>query len=280
VKIILTGANGQLGRALQQSLSGHELIPTTSNILNITDQAGVQEFIRRHQPDLVINTAAYTQVDAAESDIEMAYLVNKFGPAFLSRAAAEQGAAILHVSTDYVFDGHSKPSWVESDETAPLSVYGKSKLAGEFAVQETNPRCFIVRTAWLYHYSGQNFLRTMYRLSGRPEVRVVDDQRGSPTNADDLATAIGQLIETEAYGIHHLANQGDASWYELTCEFYRQLGITTPVIPVNTTEFPRPAPRPACSILATERQTGIELPDWQVGVAKLVEQIRSSGWPD
>jgi len=278
VKILLTGADGQLGQALQPVLAGHDVLATDQNTLDITDQANVRASVRQFQPDVLINAAAYTQVDAAETDIDRAWLINETGPLYLAQAAGEVGAAIVQISTDYVFDGQSKTAWLESDATRPLSVYGKSKLAGEVAVRNTNPRHYIVRTAWLYHYSGQNFLRAMYALADRDEIRVVDDQRGSPTNADDLADAISRLIETEVYGTHHLVNSGDASWYELTCEFYRQLGIQTPVVPVKTDEFPRPAPRPASSVLATEQHTGIKLPSWQQGLEKLVEQIRQSGW--
>jgi len=278
VKIVITGANGQLGQALQQSLVNHEVIATTSSMLDISDQSAVADFIQRHQPKILINAAAYTQVDKAESDIDAAYQANEKGPRYLARAASEVGAAMVQVSTDYVFDGMSKTSWSESDETQPLSVYGKSKLAGELAVKQAIPEHFILRTAWLYHYSGQNFLRTMYGLRQRGEVRVVDDQRGSPTNADHLAAAIGQLIETRAYGTHHLVNSGDASWYELTCEFYAQLGIQTTVIPVSTSEFPRPAPRPANSVLISEQLTGIKMPTWQAGLSELVQQIKQSGW--
>ena len=278
MKVLVTGAGGQLGQALQQSLSGHEIVAANRSLLDITDKAAIKSIVDEHRPELIINTAAYTQVDKAETDQDSAYLVNETAAAYLADASAEYGAVLLHVSTDYVFDGHSRHEWFESDDARPLSVYGKSKLAGELAVAAANPRHFIVRTAWLYHYSGENFLRTMYRLADRHEVRVVDDQRGSPTNADDLADAIAQLIRTDAYGIHHLVNSGDASWYELTREFYRQLEIDTPVIPVRTEEFPRPAPRPASSVLGTERHTGITLPAWQAGVARLVQQIIQSGW--
>ena len=278
MKVVITGANGQLGQALQQSLVGHEVIASTFSELDITNRSDVMNYIQPLKPDILINAAAYTQVDQAESDIEAAFQVNEKGPQYLAQAAHEVGAAIVQISTDYVFDGASKTVWSESDETHPLSVYGKSKLAGELAVKQANPVHFIVRTAWLYHYSGQNFLRTMYGLADRDEIRVVNDQRGSPTNADHLAIAIGQLIETRAYGTHHLVNSGEASWYELTREFYAQLGIQTPVIPVSTDEFPRPAPRPASSVLVSEQHTGIEMPTWQSGLSALVQQIKQSGW--
>lgn len=278
MKIVLTGCHGQLGTALQDVLTGHQLICTDSDNLDITDRQQVEGFIARHAPNLVINAAAYTQVDQAEQDEEQAYRVNAHGPAHLAKACQSLQATLLQISTDYVFDGYSQQSWCESDITRPLSVYGKSKLAGEQAVAKYCERHFIVRTAWLYHYTGENFLRTMFRLSERDEVKVVDDQRGSPTNADDLAQALQQLISGRQYGIHHMVNRGAVSWYELTCEFYRQLGIKTPVLPVSTAAFPRPAPRPASSVLESEREPRIQLPDWQQGVARLVSQIRQQGW--
>lgn len=278
MKILLTGGDGQLGQALQQSLVNHELLITTISTLDITNQHEVNTQLKAANPQLIINTAAYTQVDLAEEQIDAAYSVNESGPWYLAQAANELDVPLVHISTDYVFDGSSKSAWVESDETRPLSVYGKSKLAGEQAVMNACDRHYIVRTAWLYHYSGQNFLRTMYGLRDRDEVRVVDDQRGSPTNADDLADALVELIQTDSYGIHHLVNRGEASWYELTCEFFSQLEIDTRVVPVSTEEFPRPAPRPKCSVLHTERSTGIELPHWKTGVARLVAQIKRGGW--
>jgi len=208
VKILLTGSKGQLGQALQQSLSDHELVATTSRSLDVTSESEVHELIQQVKPDLLINSAAYTQVDQAETDSEAAYRVNELAAGYLAQATHNLDIPMLHISTDYVFDGFSKTSWLESDETRPLSVYGRSKLAGELLVRSVNPRHFIVRTAWLYHYSGQNFLRTMYGLADRDEIRVVDDQRGSPTNADDLANAISQLIKMDAYGTHHLVNSG------------------------------------------------------------------------
>lgn len=278
MKILITGARGQLGTALQRSLEKHDLEPLSRADLDISNRLQVQEKIRVVMPDLVINTAAYTQVDQAESDSAAAYEINESGAAYLAESASDLGIPVVHISTDYVFDGHSNHSWLESDDTHPLSVYGKSKLAGEQAVIKHNPRHYIVRTAWLYHYSGNNFLRTMFGLKDRDEVRVVDDQKGSPTNADDLADALAQLIETGKYGIHHLVNQGETSWYGLACEFYRQLGIATRIVPVKTEEFPRPAPRPASSVLHTRQDTGIALPGWKQGVARLVEQIKHSGW--
>ena len=278
MKILLTGGDGQLGQALQQSLVDHELLITTRSTLDITNQHQVDTQLKAAKPELIINTAAYTQVDLAEEQIDAAYQVNESGPLYLAQVANQLCVPLVHISTDYVFDGNSKSAWLESDETRPLSIYGKSKLAGEQAVMKACDRHYIVRTAWLYHYSGQNFLRTMYGLRGRDEVRVVDDQRGSPTNADDLADALVKLIQTGSYGIHHLVNRGEASWYGLTREFFSQLEIDTRLVPVSTEEFPRPAPRPKSSVLHTERSTGIELPHWKTGVARLVAQIKRGGW--
>lgn len=273
MKILITGCRGQLGQALQSALHTHELICVDIEELDITDQSAIKHLIGSEKPDLIINAAAYTRVDDAETDSQAAYRVNETGARNLAVASQQVGAVLLHVSTDYVFDGRTDRPWLESDKPNPVSVYGKSKLAGEQAVQEANPRHYIVRTAWLYHSSGENFLRAMYRLSDRDEVRVVNDQRGSPTNADDLAEAIRELIKTDDYGIYHLVNGGDTSWYELTCEFYRQLGIDTKVVPVSSDEFPRPAPRPENSVLGSERQPSIVLPDWKEGVKRLVKDM-------
>ncbi len=278
MKILLTGCHGQLGQALQAVLSDHELVCTDTDTLDITDCDQVENYLTKYQPKLVINSAAYTQVDQAEDDQDKAYAVNTKGPEYLARACHDIDATLIQISTDYVFDGSSQSQWRESDSTNPLSVYGKSKLAGEQAVTQNCRKHFIVRTAWLYHFSGQNFLKSMYSLASRDEVRVVDDQCGSPTNADDLADALTQLIETDDYGIHHLVNAGEATWYELTCEFYQQLGIKTVVIPVSTDEFPRPAPRPKSSVLVSEHQSPIQLPDWKQGVQRLVTQIQKDGW--
>lgn len=267
-----------MGQALQSVLHGYDLIGTDFDVLDIANEQHVKQFISHIKPQLIINTAAYTKVDDAESDSELAWRVNAEGAKYLAQYGAEFGSTMMQISTDYVFDGQSQATWSETDPANPLSVYGKSKLAGEQYVAQYNPKHFIVRTAWLYHYSGQNFLRTMYKLSDRDEVRVVNDQRGCPTNADDLAEGLRELITLNSYGVYHLANQGETTWYGLTTEFYRQLGIETPVIPVSTDEFPRPAPRPASSVLRSTRKMNIQLPSWQEGVQRLVQQIKERGW--
>ncbi len=280
MKILLTGCYGQLGQALQVVLVHHDLRCTDYDVLDISNEAQVTSFVQSFKPELIINSAAYTRVDEAEaeSNRDMVWLVNAEGPGFLAKAGASIGASIVQISTDYVFGGESQSFWKELDPTEPLSIYGQSKLAGERLVAENNPEHYIVRTAWLYHYSGENFLRTIFRLSDRGEIRVVDDQVGSPTNADDLADALVGLIVTKSYGIHHLVNSGSTSWYGLTREFFRRLDISTAVIPVTTSEFPRPAPRPASSVLLSDRKPRIQLPSWENGVNRLVEEIKIKGW--
>lgn len=275
MKLLLTGATGQLGLAIAETLNTHELVPFSRQQLDITKPEDVNRAVEREKPDIIINCAAYTHVDEAEENVEKAFLVNETGPRILAEAAKNNNSILLHFSTDYVFDGRAGRPYNEDDQPNPLSVYGKSKLAGERAIQEIYDKYFIVRTSWLFHHTGKNFLRTMYNLASRDEVRVVDDQYGSPTYAPHLAMAVGKVINTDQYGLWHLAGSGHTTWFDLTTEFYKLLGITTPVIPVPTSEFPRPAQRPKCSTLITSRIPPIELPPWQKGVEKMVAEIRS-----
>jgi dTDP-4-dehydrorhamnose reductase len=220
----------------------------------------------------VLNAAAWNAVDRAESEPDAAFRANALGPSHLAMAAAEEDAAILHVSTDYVFDGEAGRPYHELDIANPLSVYGKSKLEGEEAVRELNPRHQIVRTAWLYAPRGRNFCHTMLDLGRKGPVRVVDDQRGSPTYAPHLATAISQLVVTKTFGLWHVAGSGEASWYELTRELFRRCGVGAEVTPVTTAEFPRPARRPRLSALVSVRDAPV-LPDWMEGVAAFAEAL-------
>ncbi len=270
-RILLTGAGGQLGRALRRHLIDCELVARTRAELDITDLAAVRATIKEVQPSLVINAAAYNAVDAAESEVDEAYAGNAVGPRNLALATAEASIPILHVSTDYVFDGRSDRPYHEMDQTNPRSVYGASKLAGETAVRELNPSHYVVRTAWLYQADGANFANTIVGLSDRPEVRVVSDQVGSPTYVPHLASAIACLVKSESYGTFHLVNGGAASWFDFAVALYAALAITTPVIPVSTAEFPRPAERPRYSVLTTRQQPRIHLPDWRVGVSMYAE---------
>lgn len=274
MRILLTGAGGQLGQALQVILTDHDCIALNHRDLDILELDAVHEAVTVGHPDIVLNAAAFNDVDGAESDPEAAYRGNALGPRNLAMVTAACGIPLLHVSTDYVFDGTSTRPYHEFHQPNPQSVYGASKLAGEQAVRTLNARHYIVRTAWLYHTSGQNFPKTMCALATQSEVRVVNDQRGSPTYAPHLATAITHLITTEAYGTYHLAGSGEASWFEFTCALYHHLGIHTPVNPVSTAEFPRLARRPPYSVLTTLQDPQILLPPWEEGLAEFTRIIR------
>jgi len=242
--------------------------------LDITKLADVRSTIYAIRPDVVINAAAYNNVDGAEGDPLAAYRGNALGPRNLAVATAAAGIPLLHVSSDYVFDGMSTRPYHEFDRPQPLSVYAASKLAGEEAVRSLNQKHYLVRTAWLYSTVGKNFAKTICALAQQQsEVRVVNDQVGSPTYVPHLAVAIAELIRHEAFGIYHLTNQGAVSWYELTCALYRQLKIATPVQPITTPEFPLPAKRPAYSVLTTIQDPAILLPAWEEGVAAFVKAI-------
>jgi len=273
MKILLTGASGQLGVAMQSALGAHDLIPLTKEKLDITDFVQVQTVAKELRPDCILNAAAYTNVDGAEMNVRLAYAVNALGPRNLAVVAATLDIPLMHVSTDYVFDGRSSVPYHEFDRTNPLSAYGASKLAGEEAIRSLHRRHFIARTAWLYHTVGRNFPKTITALAKHPVVRVVNDQIGSPTYAPHLALALARLLDTTAYGTYHLAGQGQATWYELTCELYRRLGIATPVEPAKSSEFPRPAPRPRFAALTTIQSPCIRLPVWQEGVAEYASCI-------
>ena len=268
MKILLTGASGQLGTAMQVALVEHDVIPLTKENLDVSDFDEVQKVVKELNPECILNTAAYTNVDGAETNVHLAYAVNALGPRNLAVVAASLNVPLMHVSTDYVFDGRSSVPYHEFDRPNPLSVYGASKLAGEEAIRDLHGHHFIVRTAWLYHIVGRNFPKTITAMASRPVVRVVEDQVGSPTYAPHLASALARLLETRAYGTYHLAGRGQTTWFALTCELYRRLGIATPVEPVKTSDFTRPAPRPRFSALTTLQSPYIELPPWQAGVAE------------
>jgi dTDP-4-dehydrorhamnose reductase len=224
--------------------------------LDVTDRAVVREAISPE--DLVFNCAAWTDVDGAEQQPDEALHVNRDG----ARNVAEAAGVVVYLSSDYVFDGRKRQPYLESDPTAPLSAYGHSKLEGERATAAANPRHFVVRSSWLFGHGGRNFVETMLGLG--PEVRVVDDQVGSPTFTEHLAEALTRLATTERYGIHHLAASGSCSWFELARAIFERTGREVHVEPCTTEEFPRPAPRPAYSVLGSERDH--RLPPWQEGL--------------
>ena len=261
-KIIVTGCNGQLGRAINKELlseSKYELVNTDVfegdgiTPLDITNIDAVLEFARKVKPAAIINCAAYTAVDKQESDVDLSYKINAIGPRNLAIASSEVGAKLVHVSTDYVFDGNGKRPYVEFDKPAPSSVYGKTKLAGEEFVKQFADRFFTIRTAWLYG-DGKNFVKTMLGLSEKyDEVSVVMDQLGTPTSTTELAKAICYLLPTDNYGTFHGTCEGDTNWADFTEEIFRIAGKKTRVNHVTTKEYteknPQSAPRPAYSIL-------------------------------
>ena len=254
-KLLITGAAGQLGQALVQAgaRQGWEVVATDLPELNITDPQLVQGELSRQRPEVVINAAAATRVDDLESDPDGALRVNALGPRNLAVACRRLGIKLIHLSTDYVFDGTKPGPYVEWDATSPLSVYGRSKLLGEEWVRQQCPDHFIVRTAWLYGMPGPNFVTAILargrHLAPDGELKVVDDQRGTPTSALALAPQLLALAATEAFGTYHATCQGETTWFEFAGLILKTAGITVRVTPCTTAEFPRPAPRPANSVL-------------------------------
>lgn len=249
MRIVVTGANGQLGKEIAKQGSGHELILTDYDTLDIADCSAVAAFMKAIKPEAVIHCAAYTNVDGAESDYDGAFRVNVVGSKNIAAGCLETGARMVYVSTDYVFEGQKQQPYREFDPVNPQSVYGVTKWQGEEMVRQILGRHYIVRTAWLYG-EGNNFVRTMLNLAEKNNtLRVVDDQIGTPTSTVDLAKSIFSLLSTDAYGTYHGTCQGFCSWYEFACEIFRQAGKQVEVLPVTTSEFPRPAKRPAHSVL-------------------------------
>ena len=269
--ILLTGAGGQLGYAIQGIFSHHDIIAYDRQQLDITDLDAIRAVVATHAPDLVLNAAAYNAVDQAERDPEAAYRANALGPRNLALVTAARGMPLLHISTNYVFDGLSRRPYHEFDRPHPQSVYGQSKLAGEEAVRALNPKHYIVRTSWVYHTHGKNFIQTMRALSQQPEVRVVNDQFGSPTYAPHLATALARLVTTEAFGTYHMAGRGGTSRFDLIRTLYALLGVRSQVKPVSSTEMPRLAQCPSYAVLTTLQEPSIHLPPWQDGLAQFVQ---------
>jgi dTDP-4-dehydrorhamnose reductase len=291
MNILITGANGQLGNELRTVITtgaadlgpipaayhGATVHYANKATLDITNAAACDAFIAANNIDLIINCAAYTNVDGCESNEELAYLVNATGPGNLARAAEHNGATLIHISTDYVFKGDDPTPRTEGDPCDPQSVYGKSKLAGEQAVAESCSRHFIVRTAWLYGHTGPNFVLTMLRLARENgAIKVVSDQHGNPTYANDVAHVLLQLALTQAYGIYHCTNHGTCSWFDLASLAVDLAGIPCAKTPCTTAEFPRPAPRPAWSVLGNahlQQTTGDPMRPWQQALQAYVHKM-------
>ena len=275
MKIILCGAKGQLGTECNGLLSqNHSVRALGSCELDIRDGKAVFAAVEDINPDVIINCAAFTRVDACETERESAYALNVKGPENLARAAKERDALLIHISSDYVFDGKKEVPvpYLESDPTGPVSFYGRTKWEGEEAVRNECPRHMILRTAWLYGERGGNFLKTMLRLAtGRPDqpIRVVNDQYGSPTWARRLAMQIGALIMSGKGGTYHATSEGWCTWYELAVFFLETMGIRREVLPISTNEYPTAARRPKNSILENSRlkEEGINvMVDWREDV--------------
>lgn len=267
MKALITGAGGQLGQALQAAApKGIVLLPLGRDALDIGDADVIEAFVKAEKPDLILNAAAYTAVDKAEGDAAEAYRINAEAPAHLARAAAASGARLVHVSTDFVFDGKSARAYLPGDPANPLGVYGASKRAGEEAVLAALPHALIVRTAWVHAATGHNFVKTMLRvMAERGRVSVVADQIGTPTHAASLARAIWALVAADAVGMHHFTDAGVASWYDFAVAIAEEayaLGLiaAAEVVPIATSDYPTPARRPAFGLLdktATWAITGV-----------------------
>jgi dTDP-4-dehydrorhamnose reductase len=253
--------------------SGHEVTALARTDLDVTDEAAVRAAVAEHGPEAIVNCAAWTDVDGAEDDYDGALAVNGTGAGIVAAAAAAAGAIVVYPSTDYVFDGAKQEGYVESDPTAPLSAYGRSKLEGEIATAAANPRHCVVRSSWLFGTHGRNFAATMLGLaSEHDEVVVVRDQVGCPTFTGHLAEGLVRLLDMDAFGTHHMAGAGHCSWYEFAVEIFRQAGVDCRVMSTTTDMLDRRAPRPACSVLLSEREHPVLLPPWQDGLAAFLAE--------
>ncbi|MBF0572789.1 MAG: dTDP-4-dehydrorhamnose reductase [Desulfamplus sp.] len=275
MKVLICGGNGQLGWDCQRVFGKeNEVIAYDLPELDITDKSRVLTIITKFAPDVVINCSAYTQVDKCESEEHIAKLVNTDGPGYIAEACKSINATMVHISTDYVFDGTKEPplSYTEADEVNPLSVYGRTKLEGERRVAEITDNHIIVRTAWLYGINGNNFLKTMLKLAlltPEKQIKVVDDQFGSPTWSLRLALQIERLVQIKGQGIYHATAEGYCSWYELALYFLKQIEVPANIVPCTTADYPLPAKRPANSILENarlKRGDNNRMTGWRYGV--------------
>jgi dTDP-4-dehydrorhamnose reductase len=285
--VLLIGGNGQVGQELQKTLLGeNKVISVARPTIDLAQAETIRHIIREVQPQIIINAAAYTAVDKAESEPELATAINTTAPQIMAEETQKLGACLIHISTDYVFDGQASSPYLEAHPTHPLSVYGQSKLGGEIAIQQTCQYYMILRTAWVYGSFGKsNFVKTMLRLGKeRPELRVVEDQIGSPTWARDIATVIAQIIpqlSPDMTGIYHYTNSGVASWYDLAIaiiEEAQQMGFPLQVnriVPITTPEYPLPAHRPAYSVLACGKISaviGTYPPHWRQRLRLMLQE--------
>lgn len=280
MKVVVTGAKGQLGQDVMKLLKrdNHEAFGTDRDDLDITNEDAVLAFITELKPDIILHCAAYTNVDAAEADEDTAYKINALGTEYLAKAAKAAGSKMLYISTDYVFDGTGTEPYEVDEPTKPLGVYGRTKLAGEDMLKKYLQQYFIIRTAWVFGIGGNNFVKTMIRLGEeRGEVGVVHDQVGSPTYTVDLANLMLELMNTDKYGTYHATNEGVCSWYEFAVEIFQQAGLNVKVNPLTTEQFPRPAKRPAYSVLSKKKLTEAGLTplrDWKEALAAYLTESK------
>ena len=280
MKVLVTGAGGMLGRDVVTVADGmgHDVVALTHDDLDITDPGRVERTILRERPGAVINCAAWTNVEAAEDNEKEAEVVNGEGAHFVADAAKKADAKVVYISTDFVFDGSKSGPYTESDEPAPLNAYGRTKLAGERATALVTKRSFIVRTSWLFGPNGANFVETMLRLGkGGGPVVVVHDQVGCPTYTGHVAVGLVRLIDTGAFGIHHMSARGSCSRYEWAMEIFRQSGVVTRVMATTKDMMGDRAERPAQSVLISGRENPITLPDWQRGIADYLARREQPG---
>jgi len=287
MRLLITGAHGQLGRELSRQGDGHELMAVSHDQLDITNQDDVLQCYASFQPDAVINAAAFTAVDKAESDVDSAFAVNRDGPANLARACRQSAIPLIHISTDYVFDGSKQGAYIEDDSVNPLGVYGLSKLAGEEAVQENCSKYIILRTSWVFSAHGNNFVKTMLRLGvERDTLGVVGDQFGCPTSANELARAIYAVLEAGwsegSQGIYHLCQPEPTTWYDFAKAIFAEAegqGIDLKVSNVNaiaTSDYPTPAKRPGNSVMDCnkfEQTFGFTIRPWRDSLAEVVKEL-------
>lgn len=282
MRILVTGADGILGGAIREWLGPrHTLYLWDRDEADVRDPARVAEAARGIEFDVVIHAAAMTDVDRCESEFEPALAVNRDGTRNIARLANDRGAALVYISTDYVFDGSKEGAYVEEDPPSPVNAYGRSKLAGEEAARESADRCLVVRTSWLYGLGGRNFVDTIADKLGRGEIpEVVTDQRGSPTYARDLARGIERLLCAKAVGIVHVTNRGETTWHGFAVAIAKRLGSAVPIRPTISDRFPRPARRPANSVLSGERfrvLTGHTLPHWEEALRDYLARRAEAG---
>ena len=279
--ILITGILGQLGFDLAKELTkrGKEYIAPSLEELELTTEAGAKNFILDKKPDTVIHCAAYTAVDKAESEQELALTVNGFGTRWVAEACREIGAKMIYISTDYVFGGDGHTPYEIDDEKKPVNVYGRSKLLGEDAVSMILEKYFIVRTSWVFGINGNNFIKTMLRLAEtHDKLNVVNDQIGSPTYTVDLARLLADMAATEKYGVYHASNEGFCSWAEFAREIFKQAGVKIEVDGIPTVEYPTPARRPFNSRLSKKSldEAGFErLPTWQSAVERYLVELNT-----